>query len=94
MLGTEVQIDVEIEHQHLTIVLHNGGIGSRGKGRQVLCDGSGAVRRERINHHNTKAKMLRVIIDTYIVRQFAEGQRFAPQVMLRRDYIGRQPFSR
>ena len=58
VFGTEVQIDIEIEHQHLAIVLHNGGIGSRGKGRQVFGDGSGAMRRERINHHNTKTKML------------------------------------
>ena len=27
----EVRIDVEIEHQHLAIVLYNGGIVSRGK---------------------------------------------------------------
>ena len=60
MLGTEVQIDVEIEHQHLTIVLHNGCIGSRGKGRQVLCNGSGAVWRERINHHNTNSQVSRI----------------------------------
>ena len=28
----EVQINIEIEHQYLVIVLHNGYIGSRGKG--------------------------------------------------------------
>ena len=30
-LGTEIEIDVEIEHQYLAIVLHNGCVGSRGK---------------------------------------------------------------
>ena len=31
VLGTEIEIDVEIEHQYLAIVLHNGCVGSRGK---------------------------------------------------------------
>lgn len=35
--------------------------------------------------------MLRIIIDAYIVRQLAEGQRFAPQVMLRSNHIGKEP---
>ena len=78
VLRSKIEVDIEIEHQHLTIVLHNGCIGSRGNGRQVFGDGSGNVRREWINHHNTETEMLRIIIDTYIVRQFAEDQRFAP----------------
>ena len=35
----EVKIDVEIEHQHLTVVLHNSCVISWGKGREVFCDG-------------------------------------------------------
>ena len=32
VLGTEVQIDIEIEHQHLAVVLHNGCVVRRCKG--------------------------------------------------------------
>ena len=38
MLRSEVQIDVEIEHQQQMIVLHDGCIGSRSKGREVSYD--------------------------------------------------------
>ena len=58
MLGSKVKIEVEIEHQHLAIVMHDGGVGCRSKRGQVFGDGGRTMRRERINHHNAEAEML------------------------------------
>ena len=89
-LGTEIEVAMKVENEHLAEVAHLRVLRVRRKGREVFGLDAVALDGEGIHQHGTEAPFVGIVTDTDMVVELAVLQRFAPQVIAARGHLAEE----
>ena len=89
-LGTEIEVAMKVENEHLAEVAHLRVLGVRSKGGEVFGLDAVALDREGIHQHRTEAPFVGIVTKTDMMVELAVLQRLAPEVIAARGYFAEE----
>ena len=89
-LGTEIEVAMKVENEHLTEVAHLCMLRVRRKGREVFGLDAVALDGEGIHQHGTEAPFVGIVTKTDMMVELAVLQRLAPEVIVARGYFAEE----
>ena len=89
-LGTEIEVAMKVENEHLTEIPHLGVLRVRSKSGEVFCFDAVALDGEGIHQHRTEAPFVGIVTKTDMMVELAVLQRLAPEVIVARGYFAEE----
>ena len=89
-LGTEIEVAMEIENEHLAEIPHLCVLCVRSKSREVFGLDAVALDREGVHQHRTETPFVGIVTKTDMMVELAILQRLAPEVIVARGYFAEE----